>query len=471
MKKTKILATFGPSIASKGKIRELVKEGVNIFRINCSHGNKDDFIDAVNLIRNSLVGYHEFPIGILIDISGPKLRLDRFEGELKIKQNATLTITDGKTDLSKNMIGVNHPGIIKSVKKNERLFIDDGNLVFKIISTDKKKIVVKAMNAGVVLGGKGINLPDTTLDIPTLNDKDKDDIKTAVEVNADYIAISFVRSGNDIIEAKKLIKKFGGKEKVIAKLEKRESIELLEEIMLISDGVMVARGDLGVEMPPELVPKLQKKIIKLANRHQKPVIVATQMLESMRVSPRATRAEISDVATAVFDYVDAVMLSAETATGDFPVEAVKTMTRVIETTELSITKPIVSIKRHLIKNDISQAIGEAVSMADEQLETKAIFAFTTSGFTGEMMSNMYPRQPIIALSPDESVLSRLSLYRGVYAALIEQPGSFDDMIATVTRICKKFKLAKKNDKVFITGGAPFGSTVPTNFMMIYELEK
>ncbi len=471
MKKTRIVATYGPSVASPNMLTSLIDSGVNLFRINCSHGKSSDFISAANKIRKAVRSAKGFPIGILFDISGPKLRLDRFEGEYLIEAGGRMTITTGKTDLNKHTIGVNHPGIIKSVRKGERFFIDDGNLMFEILSTKGKSIEVKAINSGKILPGKGINLPDTELKIATITEKDVEDIKTAVRADADYIALSFVRSGNDVIEAKRIIKRFGGRQKVIAKLEKREAIESLEEIMLLADGVMVARGDLGVELPPEDLPVLQRKIISMANYHHKPVIVATQMLESMRFAPRATRAEINDVASAVFEHADAVMLSAETATGKYPLETVKTMARVIETTEKSLTRPDIKIDHHLIPSKTTFAIAEAVTNMDANHDARVIFAFTTSGFTAEMISNLFPPQPIIALTPDPKVMTKLSLYRSVYPEKITQPKSFADMIEAVNLISRRRRLVKKGENVIITGGVPFGSSGQTNFMMIYEIGK
>ncbi len=471
MKKTKIIATYGPAIADKTKISNLIKNGVNLFRINCSHGQEADFKKSVSIIRQGIKIREGDPVGILFDISGPKLRISQFEGSIPVEINQCLFLTSGETDLNAHIFGVNHPAIIKSITKGEKIYIDDGNLYFKVIDKNKDIITIKAMNSGHMLPGKGINLPDTDLKIPTITSKDRKDIQTAINLDVDYIALSFVRSGNDIIEAKKIVKRLGGHQRIIAKLEKIEAINNLEEIMLLSDGVMVARGDLGVEMAPEKLPILQKKIIKLANTHHKPVIVATQMLESMRFSPRATRAEINDVASAVFDHVDAVMLSAETATGKFPVEVVKTMSNVILATESNCPRPEVKLESHLLKSQIPLAIAEAVCSIDNYCDAKVIFAFTTSGFTAELISNLFPDQPIIALTPDKKVMRLLTLSRSVTSVHIKQPGSFNDMISIVKKICKSHKLAKFGDSVIITGGAPFGSTVPTNFTMIYEIGK
>ena len=471
VKNTRIIATFGPSISSHKVLAELIASGVNLFRVNCSHGTAADFLVAARKIRKAVGSAKGFSAGLLFDISGPKLRLDHFEGEFTVKAGQEIRLTTGKTDLNKNQLGVNHPGIIKSVRKGDRVFIDDGNIIFEITATGKESVNVRALNSAILLPGKGINLPDTRLRIDTITGKDIEDIRTAVKVDADYIALSFVRSGDDIIEARRLLKKFGGRQKIIAKLEKREAVEALDDILLLADGVMVARGDLGVELPPEEVPVLQRKIIRMANWHHKPVIVATQMLESMRFSPRATRAEINDVASAVFDYVDAVMLSAETASGKYPLEAVRTMTRVIERSEKSLPRPDVQIDRHLISSKITFAIAEAVSDVDRDCDVKAIFAFTTSGFTAAMISNLYPSHPVVALTPDPKVLTRLSLYRSVYAVKIKQPNSFSDMMAAVNRICKARKIAQNGDNVIITGGAPFGSSGQTNFMMICEIGK
>ena len=468
MKRTKILATYGPAIARTAILKDLVSSGVNAFRINCSHGRTNDFLVAARTIKAAAKGAR-WPIGLLFDISGPKLRLDRFEGKLDVARGTKITLRYGKTDLAKGIIGVNHKAVIGAVRKGHRLFVDDGNIMFDVLTADKGRVELKAQNPGVLLGGKGINLPDTRLPIATIGPKDREDIKTAVRVDADYIALSFVRSAADIVETRKLVKKLGGRQLIIAKLEKKEAIEHLEEIVKLADGVMVARGDLGVELPPAEIPKLQKRIIKLANYHQKPVIVATQMLESMRFSPRATRAEVNDVATAVFDLTDAVMLSAETATGKYPLEAVKTMAQVCETTESGLTRPKVEFKKQGVNSDIPLAIAESVNQATDATDIRCIFAFTTSGFTAGLISNLYPLELVIALTPDRKVMTELSLYRSVYAVRIDQPASFEDTVSAVSSVAKKFKLARRGDKVVITGGAPFGTTVYTNFMMIHKV--
>jgi pyruvate kinase len=468
VKKTKVLATYGPAIASVAMIRRLVKTGVNAFRVNCSHGSHDDFVKAAAVIRQGTRGA-VYPIGLLVDISGPKLRLDRFDGEIKIAKGKRITLTAGRSNLGQGIVGVNHPGIIRSLKKGETVYIDDGRYAFTVVSADSRQAVIRSLNAGTLLPGKGINLPQSDIRIPTITAKDREDIKTAVELDADFIALSFVRSGDDILEAKKIIHRLGGRQKLIAKLEKREAIDNLDDIMLMSDGVMVARGDLGVELPPAEVPRLQKRIIALANMHHKPVIVATQMLESMRFSPRPTRAEVNDVASAVFDFADAVMLSAETATGKYPLETVQTMTAVIDSTEAACVTPTVLQREQMLVPPVPFAIAEAVSRANVHCKSEVIFAYTTSGFTAELISNLFPPQPVIALAPDLKMVRRLSLFRSVYPIHIAQPKSFDDMMKFADRVCRKFKLARPGHKVIITGGAPFGSTAPTNFMMFHEV--
>ena len=468
MKKTKILVTFGPAVSSAGKIKNLVEAGANAFRINCSHGASQDFLSAARLIRQSTKDF-PYTVGLVFDISGPKLRLDRFKGEFRVKKGQTITLLDRKTDLKSGKIGVNRPEILRSVKKRHRLFIDDGNLVFTVVSATSKNIVIKSVNGGVILPSKGVNLPDSDIKIPTIGEKDREDIKTAIRVDADYIALSFVRSAADITEAKKLIKISGGRQRVIAKLERKEAIENIEAIMTEADGVMFARGDLGVELEPQELPPLQKKIIRLANRFRKPVIIATQMLESMRFAPRATRAEINDVASAVFDFADVVMLSAETATGKYPVEAVRTMDAVIRATESALPEYDPELLRNIDQPDIPEAVARAVKESYPACRTPVIFAFTSSGFTAELISNLFPPQPVVALTPDKKVMGLLSLYRSVYPVLVEASKTFQEMLEAVEQVTKKYKLVRKGQKVTITGGVPLGTRQPTNFMMIHEV--
>lgn len=469
MKSTRIVATFGPSIDSVKKIKELVAAGVNLFRINCSHGNPASFKKSVKTIREGSKSGN-FPVGILFDLGGPKLRLGKYPEEATVKKGETIWLQT-KPDGNGNVFTVNYPRIISAIKKKDKVFVDDGNIGFTVVKTEKSRVQLRAENSGTFIAGKGINLPDTKIPIPTITEKDKKDLKAAVGLGADYIGLSFVRSGQDIIKAKALIKSFGGGSRVIAKLEKKEAIQNLDEIMNLADGVMVARGDLGVELKPEKLPLLQKKIIRLANIYHKPVIVATQMLESMRYSPRATRAEINDVAGAVFDFADAVMLSAETATGRYPLEAVKTMSAVIREVEKEAIPPKLKLDEHKMESDIPMAIAQAVSSATLRESFKLIFAFTSSGFTAQLYSNLYPPAPIVAITNDRKVMSHCVLYRSVYPVYGQQPRSLEETFKIVNQLSKKYKLAKEGDCVIITGGAPFGTLQPTNFFMYYRIQK
>ncbi|MDX9858387.1 MAG: pyruvate kinase [candidate division Zixibacteria bacterium] len=469
MKRTKILITYGPATASLSKIARLVQAGANAFRINCSHGSSQDFLAAARIITEG-AARSRYPVGLLFDIAGPKLRLDRFDGKITVTKGMRITLSHTRSDPSKGIVAMSQPGVLSSVRKGERVLIDDGNLLFDVVAVDRHGVTLRALNPGTILPGKGVNLPSTAIDVPTLSDKDREDIKTAVRLDADYIALSFVRSADDVREARAIIRKLGGRQKIFAKLEKREAIDNLDAIMEASDGVMIARGDLGVEMPPEAVPRLQKKIIALSIVYHKPVIVATQMLESMRFSPRPTRAEVNDVATAVFDRADAVMLSAETATGRYPVEAVRTMSDIITAAEFDMSSGSPFTARLDLDAPIPQAVATAVLHANERLEASAIFAFTSTGFTAQLIANLMPPQPIIAVTDDRKVMRSLSLYRGVYAVKGEHPGSFNDLTDTVNRICREHRLARRGAAVFVTGGAPFGSRVQTNLLFIHEVK-
>lgn len=468
MNRTKILATFGPSISNPARVQQAVKAGASGFRINCSHGTTEDFVQAVQVIRRGS-GHAKYPVSILVDISGPKLRLARFEGQFRVSRGQQLTLTTGRTNLDARVVGVNHPGIIRSVTHGERLFIDDGAIEFEVVKALADRVIIRAQNDGVVLPGKGINLPDSEIKIPTIGPKDRKDIATAVKLEADYVALSFVRSAADILTAKALIRRLGGDQKVIAKLEKREAISALDEILAASDGVMIARGDLGVELPTKDLPQLQKKIIREANRQGKLVIVATQMLESMRFAPRPTRAEVNDVASAVFDFVDVVMLSAETASGEYPIESVKTMASVIEATESGGLSSRSEMNRAVMRGSDPIAIARLVSRASDYEDIKVIFAFTTSGSTAQLISDVCPPQPIFALTGNRRVMAKLSLLRSVYPVLVTHSPTIDGMLKIVDRVCRERTLAKRGDKVVITGGVPFGGTVPTNFLMIHKV--
>ena len=468
MKRTKIVATYGPSVARPALVKELVRAGVNAIRVNCAHGGTRDFLTAARIIREGCKGA-AWPVGLLFDIAGPKLRVDRFDGRVDVSRGKKITLRVGRSEPSRGILSVNQKQVISALKRGNRVYIDDGSLIFDVVQAGRGQVVLKAQNSGTILPGKGINLPDSRVKLPTIGDKDAEDIKTAVRIDADFIALSFVRSAADIGEARRLLKKLGGRQQIIAKLEKREAIDDLDNIMKAADGVMIARGDLGVELPPAEVPRLQRRVVRLANCHHKPVIVATQMLESMRTNPRATRAEINDVATAVFEYADAVMLSAETATGSYPVEAVQTMNEVCETTEAALSGWLFDTGEHLVKSSIPLAIGEGVRKAVETVESECVFAFTTSGFTASLISNLHPMQTVIAMTGDRKVMTALSLCRAVYPILAEQPKSFDELLRLVNQTARKHKLARKGENVIVTGGVPFGSTTYTNFMMIHRV--
>jgi len=465
VKNTRILATYGPAIADPDLIRKLVESGVNLFRINCSHGGHDDFVQAAETIHSGTTD-SEFPIGVLFDISGPKLRVERFDGEIELEEGRPLTLTTKRSDPSRQIVAVNHPAVIESLSVGDRVFMDDGQFVLAVTDRNDTTVTLRSLSNGTLTGGKGINLPGVPLKIPTITDKDREDIKTAVACKADYLALSFVRTPDDISEAKQLIEQAGGQCRVIAKLEKKEAIDRIGDIMDVADGVMVARGDLGVELPPEQLPTLQRQIIRLANQHRKPVIVATQMLESMRFNRRPTRAEVNDVASAVIDYVDAVMLSAETATGNYPLETVQMMARVIEATEESLPPMDPPLLARTDVNQVPQAIADAVHYTQHTGVAHMVFAFTASGYTAELISNLFSSKPIIALTPDTGVMSALSLYRSVYPVHAEQAGSFAEMEEIVHGVIAERNLVEPGDNVLITGGAPFGSDVGTNFMMI-----
>ncbi len=470
MKNTKIIATFGPAVADVQMVGKLVEGGVNLFRINCSHGTDEDFRAAAELIRQG-AGEYRYPVAILMDMSGPKLRLDRFAGEIELEPGTELVLTRDMTDAVEGRVKVNHPSIINSVRKGDRMFVDDGQYLFEVVARTDDTVTVRSCSVGKLTGGKGINLPGVTLDIPTITEKDRRDISTAVELGADYVGLSFVRGPGDILEARELIQRAGGKQRIIAKLEKREAVDQLKEVMEAADGVMVARGDLGVELPPEDLPRLQREIIRMANRLHKPVIVATQMLESMRFSPRPTRAEVNDVASAVLDNVDAVMLSAETATGDYPAESVQMMARVIDSTEKGVTHGHSIPPERAFTEKIPQAIADAVSYTQSHETARVVFAYTTSGFTAQLLSNLFSPYPIIALTPDPRVMRVLTLYRSVYPVKVEQPESFTQIVSTVSEVGRKFNVVRPGDNVIITGGVPFGERVPTNFMLIAQVGK
>jgi pyruvate kinase len=456
MRRAKILATLGPASREPVIIEALLAAGVNGVRINMSHGTQDEHGETIRRARAAAETMKR-PLAVLVDLSGPKIRTGVLKGgqPVQLEQNALFTITTRSVAGDAREVSTNYAGMARDVQPGARLLLDDGAIELHAERTTETDVVCRVINGGLLGERKGINLPGIKLPIPSLTDKDRRDLQWAVRQNADYIALSFVRQAEDCIEAKTLIQSAGGHQPLVAKIEKAEAIDKLDEIIAATDGVMVARGDLGVETSVELVPVYQKRIIEKANIAGKFVITATQMLQSMIENPRPTRAEASDVANAVWDGSDAVMLSAETATGKYPVPTVATMARIIESAESGSPQSMRdALSRWVGKQSgrVSIALCEAASFAAEEMSAKTIAVFTESGLMARRLSALRPTQRIIALTHTREVMNELSLIWGVQSLLHIKSETTEDMLRTGERTLTEAGLVMKGETLVMMAG-------------------
>lgn len=463
-KKTKIVATLGPASNDKKTIHALFEAGVNVFRLNFSHGDHKTHKATFDHIRDAEKKFRR-PIGILADMQGPKHRIGMFEGgSVTIKEGQTFTF-DLKDKLGDSTrVYLPHPEVIKAVKKDEIILLDDGQVRVRV-KEKKKDALVCVVEAGKKLKDKkGFNLPFTDLDVSALTEKDRVDLDFALKLGVDWIALSFVQAADDVAEAKKIIQ---GRAGVIAKIEKPQAVKHIDAIIEIADGIMVARGDLGVEMPAEEVPPIQKKIIRKCREVGKPVIVATQMLESMTQSPAPTRAEASDVASAVYEGTDAVMLSAETAAGDYPIEAVRMMAKIARFVEGDETyHKMREAEFFETEHTSSDAITVAAKNVADTIDAAVIANFTSTGSTTLRTSRIRPSIPILALTSNINTARRLALSYGAYPFWSKEKKSFAKIVDEATAIALKEGLAQKGQKIVITAGVPFGVPGSTNTLRI-----
>lgn len=463
-RKVKIIATLGPASSSPEKLRELFDAGVDTFRINMSHSSHELLNELVGKIRE-VETERQRPIGILADLQGPKLRLSSFAEEkikLTVGDEFVLDSNDIPGDISR--VYLPHPEIFAAVEAGHTLLLDDGKVRLRCISNDGQRMVTK-VEVGVALASrKGVSLPDSELPVGALTKKDEHDLNAALAAKVDWVALSFVQRPEDIAEARKIAR---GRVGIMTKVEKPQAVKRLSEIIELSDAIMVARGDLGVEMPLEAVPGIQKRMVRAARRAGKPVVVATQMLESMITSPAPTRAEVSDVATAVFEGADAVMLSAESAVGQFAVEAVQTMDRVGQQVENDQNYDnIVNAQRAEPEATGADAISAAARQIAETLDLAAICCFTSSGSTGLRASRERPKTPIIALSPIPETARRLALVWGLHCVISEDAKSLDDMVDKACSVALSEGFARVGQRVIISAGVPLGTPGATNMLRV-----
>ena len=460
----KIVATLGPASSSREQLRALFEAGADVFRLNFSHGTQDDHKQRVDLLR-ALEKEYKHPIAILMDLQGPKLRLGAMtKGPIDLKKGQKLRFDMDKTPGTAKRVPLPHPEIFKAAQPGGILLIDDGKVRLRIEAHTEETIDTVVEVAGPISDRKGVNLPNLVLPLSPMTEKDHKDLAYGLSLGVDWVALSFVQRAHDIAELKKLV---AGRAAVMAKLEKPAAIEHLDEIIEQSDGVMVARGDLGVEMPPEAVPPLQKRILAACRIAGKPAIVATQMLESMVHSPAPTRAEASDVATAVYDGADAVMLSAESASGDYPVEAVTIMDRILKSVEADpLYRRLMNASRHDPEANTADAISAAARQCAHTLSAAAIVTYTSTGSTTLRAARERPDVRILCLTPNLNTARRMSLTWGVHAVHGEDAHNFADMVQRAVRVARKEEFAKPGERLVITAGVPFGTPGATNILRI-----
>jgi pyruvate kinase len=465
---SKIVCTIGPSTRSARMIRKLLQAGMDVARLNFSHGTHEEHAQSMSLLREAAAVVKK-PIAILADLQGPKIRTGSLAGggTVLLRAGQRFVITTAKVLGDSTRVNTTFHPMPREVKRGDRILLSDGLIELRVESTNHHEVICQVANGGLLGENKGINLPGIKLRVPALTQKDRIDLRFALSQAADYIAVSFVRRPEDVALAKALVKRAKKATPVIAKLEKPEAIENLEEILRVADGVMVARGDLGVEMSPESVPVVQKNIIARARENRRPVITATQMLESMTENPRPTRAEASDVANAIFDGSDAVMLSAETATGKYPVEAVSMMSRIIEEAEASIQEFPRPAGTERLK--VAETVAELVCHASRELHMKVIAVFTHSGFTARLVSRYRPLVPIVAFSPEVATRRRMALLWGVTPHSIADIKKIDALPAIAEKRLLEERLVKKGDVIGIVAGTPMGVRGTTNFMKFHVI--
>lgn len=472
-KRTKIVCTIGPASESEDMLKALIEEGMNVCRLNFSHGSHEEHQARINTIKK-VRDEVERPLAILLDTKGPEIRTGDFstpEVQLVAGQKFTITMDDVIGDGTK--CTVSYKELVNDVKIGDRILIDDGLIELVVLSKTDKDLECEVKNTGIVKNKKGVNVPNVKINLPALTDKDKSDIIFGIENDIDYIAASFVRKAADVLEIREVLEKNNGQKiKIISKIENQEGVDNIDEILEVSDGIMVARGDLGVEIPTEDIPKVQKIIIKKCNDLSKVVITATQMLDSMIRNPRPTRAEVTDVANAIYDGTDAIMLSGETAAGKYPIETVKTMAKIARATESSFDyAQMLKQKKSAMQPTITNAISHATCTTAMDLKARAIITATSSGYTARMVSSYRPISPIIATTSDPKTYRQMALYWGVYVLLSKDFGTADDVVDTSIQMSLAKDLISIGDLVVITAGVPVGQSGTTNLLRVHVVTK
>ncbi len=463
-RRTKIVATIGPASSTAEVLTRLFQAGADVFRLNFSHGSHDDHAARIALIRD-IEKRFDRPIGILADVQGPKLRVGRFSGgRVQLQNGRPFQLDLNPTPGDTTRVQLPHPEIIGAASIGTNLLLDDGKLRLRVTRVRPDHLMTEIVTGGALSDRKGVNVPDMVLPIPALTEKDREDLAFALAHGVDYIGLSFVQRPEDVAEARDIA---AGRAWIMSKIEKPQALDALEAILALSDAVMVARGDLGVELPPEEVPLAQKRIVRAARARGVPVVVATQMLESMISAPAPTRAEASDVATAVFDGADAVMLSAETAAGQYPYEAVNIMDRIIARVESDPGwRAIIEASRPAPESSVADAIAAAARAVAHTIGAKVICGFTASGSTALRAARERPEAPILGLTPSEQTARRLAVVWGVHAVLSPEVHSMTETVARALRHSVTEGFASNGDDVVVTAGVPFGQAGTTNALRV-----
>ncbi len=470
MRRTKIVATIGPASDSVEVLEQLLHQGVNVARLNFSHGTHEEHEQRIVNIRRASAATG-IPVAIMVDTKGPEIRTKTVEGgKVSLDHGQTIILSVGDFVGNADKVAITYDSLAEDVKTGDRILIDDGLIELQVTEIRQQDVVCKVINGGILKNNKGINLPGITSKLPSITEKDEQDILFAIEQGVEFIAASFIRKAVDVLHIYDILERHHSSIQVISKIESNEAVDNLDEILEVSAGIMVARGDLGVEIPPEQVPLVQKTIIKKCNLAGKPVVTATQMLDSMQRNPRPTRAEASDVANAILDGTDAIMLSGETAAGDFPVDAVRMMAQIAEAIEFSDVYQEVLRQHEYVNTDtqsITGALSQAVANAGTRLSAKAIVTSTSSGYTARMVSKYRPCSQIIAVTPNPIVSRQMLLSWGVLPVLGQETRSTDEMFRVAIDAAMQSDGIKSGDLIIITAGVPVGQRGSTNLMKIH----
>lgn len=469
MRKTKIVCTIGPASEDPLVLKKLILSGMNVARLNFSHGSHEEHGARIDNIRTCAKELGR-PVAIMLDTKGPEIRTGMVQtGQLLLNSGDHLTLTTEQIEGTQEKISITYEQLPQDVHPGATILLDDGLIELKVLDTQPTEVQCLVINGGTLKNRKGVNVPGISVNLPSITEKDIADITFGIQKNVDFIAASFIRKAADVLQIKQILEDHSSSIAVIAKIENEEGVENAKEIAEVSDGIMVARGDLGVEIPVEEVPLVQKKLIKICNELGNPVITATQMLDSMQNNPRPTRAEASDVANAIFDGTDAIMLSGETAAGNYPVEAVEIMDRIAQKAE-SLSFYMEKNKQAILEATITNTMGKAVTSTASTLAASAILTPTESGHTAKVIAKYRPRCPIVAITPYQNVFNQLLLVWGVYPILLASPDHTDEMMQRSVQAAVQEEMARTGDLVIITAGVPVQESGTTNLMKVHVID-